>query len=465
MRAAKRLGIATALLGLVVAATATTASAGNCTQVAYNLGSCQPTYDYSTPNPAPFTTARLKGFHTFLTEFSTWVEPDGSTHYYHWAGITPAWESDLIKRIVDPDPAHGWKAAQRWIIRWSEMQPHVYDAPFFNLAPCVTPASGPTTCGSTPSGDSNRSEIYISDQRYINLVDQGMVPIIATLRTPAWAETSESIKRINYNNIPDPAKWAAYMKALAQRYPRAVIETWNEPNLWAPDTQVPPNPGPGGDKSAIPAADMAEMQITAYNAVKAVHSNQLVIGPAITRPYPSAAASWSAEQYIPALYANGVKGKLDGFTLHPYPGVHTAAELDGTDLYSRMFTTTRNAQQTYSDTDTPIWITEMGVSTSGPDPVTAANQSAILLAIDDDLATNRSYVKAELFHTLREAPAPGDTTRDTHVGYSDPSNINYGYGWLLDDQWDPNVSPGFVATPKPVYCAFVARAGNSYSKC
>src|SRR5438093_479337 len=134
---------------------------------------------------------------------------------------------------------------------------------------------------------------------------------------------------------------------------------------------------------------MADMQARSYSEVKAVHPNQVVIGPAITRTSAGADASWTAEEYIPALYRNGVNGKLDGFTIHPYPGpaVDTDADIDGTDPFSEMFDTARTVKAANGDT-TPLWITEVGVTTSdntgAPNDwgVTEGEQRDILRKID-----------------------------------------------------------------------------------
>lgn len=408
-------------LGLVLGGlTRARAEASTCREALVTLHQCVATVDYTTPDPGTQTFGHLKGFATSLTDSSFPTNPDGSPTFPAFAGITDSWEESRIQAIGGD--------AQRWIIRWDNAQPDGATPAFSDRAPgTATPADGWT---------------YVWDRRYSSLLAAGMVPIIAITGTPSWAK---SLTSGSSYSVPDLADWDAFIRALAERYPMAVLESFNEPNLWTS----------AGPDYPIPATVMAQMQQHMYQQVKSVHPHQLVIGPAIATPEASSDHEWDVSTYVRALESNGLAANIDGFTLHPYPGptVHSVADLDTStgNGWTSMFADVRSAMAAFGDTH-ELWVTEEGVTTTGGtwavDPLA---QRDITLELDRRVQ-GMSDVRAEIFFTLRDDSAAGQSS----------TSPDYGYGWLAAPASGQS-GPG--GSPKPVFCAFVAQAGNTFPGC
>jgi hypothetical protein len=357
----------------------------------------------------PRTTRKPFGFNTGLSSWN-WEPP--APH----SGITVEQEAELIRNVGGN--------AQRIGIQWSAVEP----------AP----------------GQYDESKLAWVDAMEAELRAHGMRAIIIVWESPMWATDLCPISDlciVQQQRFAPPRDIAAYAKFLAwiaQRYPEAVIETWNEPNI------------KGFWKGTVwpDASRMAKMQCAAYDAIKAVNPSTTVLAPGLAYVGPGA----SKEAYLYLDFMRSLYQKMgricwDALSVHIYQGT----SVDGPNSYAaQAFRVIRNLRAQYGDT-TPIWITETGATTSGsyggdhghtrrtPEQQRDINRAAV----NEYLSTPE--VGAVILHTLRDRPI-------WEGQFSDPAKIEYGFGLLYDGN-------GPTPLPKPGYCHFVEMIGGEYPGC
>ncbi|MCD6015060.1 MAG: hypothetical protein K0R88_1144 [Solirubrobacterales bacterium] len=105
--------------------------------------------------------------------------------------------------------------------------------------------------------------------------------------------------------VPTPQEYAERASEIAQRYPTAALQIWNEPN--------------SVDFGRIPPERAAALTTAAAEAIRSVNPGARIVGPSVM-PFPWERNGWKA--YIGALYRN-VPRELDvevGLNLYPYGG-------------------------------------------------------------------------------------------------------------------------------------------------
>ncbi len=260
--------------------------------------------------------------------------------------------------------------AQRYVAGWRDLQPRPNDPP---LAP-----GGP------------RDDL---DALYRELAKAEMTPIVIAGNAPPWAAPKADASEDWL--APDEAhveRWATFVRALAARYPKAVIEPWNEPNFGVFWHGAPLDP-----------KLMARLQCAAYRAVPR-KSTVLSTGFAV-RP--------GFADYARAFMDAGGGRCFDALSVHIYAGG---------------LQTARRYRQ-----GKPIWITETGTS-SVPGKLSERGQARANRKLYEEL-TRTKDVHAVLFNTLRDGRDPPLLNK--------PSGREYHFGFLRVDY-----------TPKPVYCEF-----------
>jgi hypothetical protein len=202
---------------------------------------------------------------------------------------------------------------------------------------------------------------------YVSEIDQvvswangyGLKPLFTVLGTPCWASSAPpSVK----NGCTDPSAGDAYppskpsyyaqaMKWLAQRYGTNVAgwELWNEPNqpfFWS---------------TSDPAGAYVSLVKATYPAIKSVSTVPVVAG----------ALSLSDTTFTSELYADGIKGKFDIFSIHPYSFQCSPLDVTGPCVsyfgpqasFIAGVPAVRNVMLKSGDTS-PLWLTEFGWTTS-----------------------------------------------------------------------------------------------------
>jgi hypothetical protein len=272
------------------------------------------------------------------------------------------------------------------------------------------------------------------DDAYARLDGHMMILILGA---PYWAQQpcsnlldldcsqSRSVNgQWNYHSPPGDAyivDYARVARLVAERYPRAIVETWNEPNLgwfWSPD--------------AISPERMARMQCAAYDAVKKQSPTTLVAAPGISWTIGSDLNNSKLHlrhmdwrDYTRRMYVAMGRVCWDVFSVHPYT---TSVDLDraGGGL-SQFYADLRAMRSQYGD-QSRVFLTEVGWPTSGKDSVTEQQQRDIILR-QTAKHLEQPEVDGVFIHTLHNASSNG----------ADPE-ANFGV-FLFDD------------SPKPAACA------------
>jgi polysaccharide biosynthesis protein PslG len=208
---------------------------------------------------------------------------------------------------------------------------------------------------------------------------------------PRWAALAGTAR----DSSPQPAssaRYAAWAADVAARYaPEGVntYEIWNEPNsalFWQPK----PNP----------SAYTADL-VAAYSAIKAVDPSAFVISGGLA-PTVTKDSNIGAIDFLKAMYADGAKGSFNAVGYHAYsfpelPDVYDSG-------WSQMAQTNpslRSVMISNGDRDKPIWITEFGSPSGGPDGVgESAQATALTQAVGNVKAT--AWIGAFYYYTWKD---------------------------------------------------------------
>jgi hypothetical protein len=236
-------------------------------------------------------------------------------------------------------------------------------------------------------------------------LDAGLRPLFIFAYAPEWAH-GDICPLLNRDChappapefVDDAARTAA---KIARRYPRAAgIEIWNEPNLpyfWHP--------------AADPAA-YADLLAAAHDAIKQVDPGMPVLGGSTSDSQIDRPGQIEAPEFVRAILAAGAGRKMNALSVHAYPD---PADVSGRSAVMDL----ESVRDVLGKRRLPIWITETGISTSGPGAVSPEAQALALVNLDDELA-KAPGVDAILVHTLVRP-------------HADPSSPEGGFGIVDQD--------------------------------
>ena len=263
------------------------------------------------------------------------------------------------------------------------------------------------------------------DAIYAADLANGVRPLFNFAYAPSWANGGVCPDVSGCYAPPTPDHYDDAARAVAKiatRYPEAIgIELWNEPNgayFWRP--------------APDPIAYTALLKACA-EAIDAANPAMPLAGPSTASgPGSVTTGKISSADFLGAMYLAGAAPALDVISVHSYPRetadtvTSAATELDRVRL----------ARDWYGDPAAPIWITETGVTTTGPWAVSEAEQARRLTDLDR-LLRETPDVEMTIFHTLVE-PA------------HDPSSPWPGYGIVTAD-----------LRRKPAFCSLAAAWGGT----
>ena len=267
------------------------------------------------------------------------------------------------------------------------------------------------------------------DRVYEKLRARGIRPLWALIEAPCWAQPIPSACRDGKNQLrPAPQHYEAlarFAAAAARRYPAAVgIEVWNEPNyprFWG----------------AWPQPDLyAEMLARVADAIHAAAPGMTVVSAGLSPHSDSDRHAIGFGNFLTALYESGAAQKADAIGIHPYPG--GGPEEDHVDAMRIQLGKVDLIMGRYGDDATPMWATELGISTSGAQAFTPADQAQALV---DLYSTTRRIAGLPLVvvHRFLEQPALGER----EAGFGVVSGSENGFLGLFAAE----------LTRKPAYCA------------
>lgn len=257
------------------------------------------------------------------------------------------------------------------------------------------------------------------DDIYREMTARGIKPVFILMFAPSWAlDSSTPCDQWHVDCRMPPgrahdADWARIAALVAQRYPKAAgIEIWNEPNeatFW---------------QRGVDPSRYTELLKLAYSAIKKVNPSMTVLGGSMSNRQYAEAGAMTQTAFLQGMYQAGAKGSMDALSVHPYPWSLVPT------LMLNSLNQVRSVRDAYGDSKLPLWVTEIGLSTTGLDryAFTVAQQATGLTGIYTTLAS-MSDVKAVMVHTLLSSSGSA-------------GNRELGYAVLNPDR-----------TPKPAYCA------------
>jgi hypothetical protein len=263
-------------------------------------------------------------------------------------------------------------------------------------------------------------DLRVPDAIYSADLAQGVRPLFIFAFAPAWANGGVCDSRVATCHLPPTpehyADAARTVAMLAKRYPRlAGIEIWNEPNtayFWAP----------GADPEAY-----AALLEASYAAIKQVDPAMPVAGGSVSSSPGTSPGTMTGADFLERIYELDAGRSMDVISIHPYPEQHDLTAETAIDLIEEAIA----IRDRFGDEGKPIWVTETGMTRTGPQAVSADDQAEALVALLDRLG-EFSSVKMILVHTLIEPLR----------SLADPER---GYGILTPD-----------LQPLPAYCALAS---------
>jgi hypothetical protein len=264
------------------------------------------------------------------------------------------------------------------------------------------------------------------DAVYQNMLAQGIRPLWVLFEAPCWAQGKPSGCNPTKRYRPTSAHYGdfAHFAALAaQRYPLALgIEVWNEPNtelFW------------GGKPEP---AEYASMLKQVAPAVQAANPDMPVISGGLASSYTTDKNSLSTVKFLRKIYKKGAAQAADAIGIHAYPKKAYHQDFIGS-IRIRLAKSQR-VKRKRGEGEKPIWITEIGVSTTGKQAYTPDHQANALAQIYNLFRRVDAPIPVLIFHRFVDVPTSG-------------LSAEAGYG-VLNKQ----------GNRKPAYCA-VAKARDA----
>jgi hypothetical protein len=245
-------------------------------------------------------------------------------------------------------------------------------------------------------------------------------PVMLLYNAPEWARDPNARCRSEVcAYAPRPKydrRWRQFVRAAVSRYPGVrAVEIWNEPNLsrfWAP------RPDP---------RRYATLLRIAHDAVVEVNPSVPVLVGGLIPTYGDG-GSIPADRFLREVYVEAGAAAFEGIGTHPYPSHAPFVE-----TMWRSLDALRAVRLAYGDGATPLWITEVGISTHARSGVTLDQQGDVLI---------------ELYRSIQGHDVSSFVIHRFQVG------AEGGY-------WNQTAVVSRDLTPKPAYCELGAALGLS----
>jgi hypothetical protein len=277
--------------------------------------------------------------------------------------------------------------------------------------------------------------------KYDELVERfravGTRPLWVLADAPCWSWTKSATACAEKGLQPRPPRpnhyddWALFAAHVANRYPDTVaIESWNEANL---DNFFMPRPDP------VKAANLALWANQGVDVVNGLNGTEIPVlfgGSAPLYETIPEKREIAYDEFLRAAYDEVPEDGWDGIAMHPFP--RFKAREDYLEDIEEHLDAIRAVLFESGAAGTPIWVTEVGLSTAGPFPYTHADQAAGLARTYRAL-DSMPDVAAIIVHRLIDGAKKLRTAES---------------GWGVVER---------NLTPKPALCALGAERGAACS--
>ena len=263
------------------------------------------------------------------------------------------------------------------------------------------------------------------------LASRGLKPLWVISSAPCWAQLDLTCSPKDTAMAPASLFYGAYANFIVQvakRYPDSTaIQVWNEPNI---------------PKFWRPAPSSSAYRSLLTQTLSAVTAAGVKVPIVFGAPSPVSAADAKADPTkIPTTtffnqVLNGGMPNLDAVAVHPY------SFLEGGDQIANSIERFDEAEAVLKNLvpNVPVWVTEVGFTTSGRHRVSAQEQADALTSVYR--AFVQRGVKLITVHRFFDDSTP-------------PYPFEAGMGVIAADQ----------STPKPAYCALAELRGATPAVC
>jgi hypothetical protein len=249
------------------------------------------------------------------------------------------------------------------------------------------------------------------DTVYAKMRRLGIKPLWVLINAPCWAQpdprkctAGTDQMRPSAAHYDDLADFAAQAVA---RYPdSAGIEVWNEPN-YAPFWGGRPDPDAYSEMLKVVATRLADSPVPVISGGLSPHGIRT-----------STDVAMDQSSFLRKMFEDGAAQMVDGIGTHPYP-----ATKDTSQIVSQMrarLGELRDVMGEFGAADTPLWVTEVGVSTTGKDSVSEDQQAKSLVDIYNTLR-RVPQIPVVVFHRFIAGDAAGGE-REPGFGVFDARN-------------------------------------------
>jgi hypothetical protein len=218
----------------------------------------------------------------------------------------------------------------------------------------------------------------VYDQLYARALSLGIRPIWLLTNAPCWAAVSKrACKRGKKSDLAQPParseydEWQEFAGLVAQRYPEArAIEIWNEPNLtkfWYP------RPKP---------RRYADVLRTAAEGIHAANPGMPVLLAGMVPTRGKSKTKLGFKRFLRRVYKSGAVQFADGIGFHPFPAFWHRSIPRVLAKLEALMAGIRGIMSHFGEGDKDVWVTEIGLSTTGrPKGFTEAEQAEGLAAM------------------------------------------------------------------------------------
>ena len=308
---------------------------------------------------------------------------------------------------------------------------------------------------STPVGEPTGSwETDRVDRLYLSIVNRGMTPVMVVQNAPAWASTfhkclTDPVAQLDAKKCPKDWRTKAHIlyvaidrrhalwefaRAVALRYPEAVIEGTNEPDF---SKQFQPQFHP-------PVSVVAEGQCALADGVRAADPNRTILSSSFF--LMDYAREWAT--------ANAGRNCYTYFNVHLFGSVEVrpgqASSLEG------QLMTVRSVLSSVGHTR-GFWLTETGLSDTVGIPDEDFNADA---AVTGEPLVARAFPKW-MKYLFSQSDVHGALVHTILEGSYRESGDLFGFGLLKSGYVVKEPGDGSL----PRFCFLVLSAGNSYPGC
>lgn len=212
----------------------------------------------------------------------------------------------------------------------------------------------------------------VPDDLYGQLVAKGARPLWVLVGSPCWAsairEGCDPAQPGKAVGVEHAEELASFLAAAAKRYPESLgFEIGNEQNLavyW---------------RGGLDPAEYATLLGASADAIHAVAPRMPVIAGGLAPVERRSLGQLPWRSYIRAIYSSGVDERIDAVGFHPYAALVPGQE--HAEAVAQLVRDVRRLLRSLGDPEMPIWVTEVGLSTTGFAAVSLVEQARGLVKI------------------------------------------------------------------------------------